>query len=483
MNPAPTPRRPRLAECFVFLAVAVLAMFFSLTDRFGLGLSGKAQHLGSTIPLFFLLCVACVMTRALGHRFDAIQEGMLHGIRLALPAALILIVVGGLVGTWLASGTISTLIHYGLDVLSPRFFLPASLVICSIVALATGSSWTTAATIGIALMGIGRTIGVDDAMTAGAVISGAYFGDKLSPLSDTTNLAPSIAGTDLFDHIHGMLFTTIPTYLLALGAFFGLSMLRGTEGLATGSDIAAMQETLASSQSLSPWLLIPPVVVLVLAVRRVPALPALVVASAVAMGLAVAVQGAPLDQILLNHLEGFTSDTKNPVLDKLLSGGGMEKMLPTVLLILTATALGGVLEKGRYLEVILDAVLRRVRKASGLVHSTLLASAGANVLLSDQYLAIVLPGRLFRDAYPRLGLAPKMLSRTLEDAGTLTSPLVPWNSCGAYMATTLGVATTAYAPFCFVNYLNVVVAALFASLGWFIFRREAGPASPDTVTA
>jgi NhaC family Na+:H+ antiporter len=467
------PRLPSRLECVTFLVVAVAVMFCMLPDlSWTLALNQRAEHLGATMPLLVLLCIAAAMTFRLGYSYAEIHQAVMHGIGLALPAVLILIVVGGLIGTWLAAGTISTLIYLGLKLLSPSYFLPATLLICSVVSLSSGSSWTTAATVGIALMGVGTTLGVSPAMTAGAIISGAYFGDKLSPLSDTTNLAPGIAGADLFGHISAMLQTTIPSFAVAFVAFSALALTFDAPELASVGKIETMQQILRHQQRVSMWLLVPPGLVLVLAMRRAPALPALLLSSVVAMVLAVVVQREGVGEVFLNFLQGFEMRSGDESIDDLLSGGGMESMLYTVMLIMTATGLGGVLERGRYLEVMMSVIRQRVRSPGGLVVATLGVSASTNVLLSDQYLSVVLPGRLFREAYRRFDLSPRMLSRSLEDAGTLTSPLVPWNSCGAFMAGTLGVATVQYLPFCFFNIVNPILAATFARLGWCLLRRD-----------
>lgn len=467
------PRLPSLLECITFVFVAVVVMFYMLPDLpWTLALNRRADHLGATVPLLVLLCMAAAMTFRLGHSYTEIHQAVMHGIGLALPAILILIVVGGLIGTWLAAGTISTLIYVGLNLLSPSYFLPATLLICSVVSLSSGSSWTTAATVGVALMGVGAALGVSPGMTAGAIISGAYFGDKLSPLSDTTNLAPGIAGTDLFGHIYAMLQTTIPSFAVALVAFSAMALTFDAHELTSVGKIETMRGALRQHQEISMWLLLPPGLVLALALRRAPALPTLLLSSVAAMGLAVFVQGVAVGDVFLNFLQGFEMRTGHQTIDELLSGGGMESMLYTVMLIVTATGLGGVLERGRYLEVMLRAIQQRVRGPGGLVVATLGASAGANVLLCDQYLSVVLPGRLFRAAYDEFGLSPRMLSRSLEDAGTLTSPLVPWNSCGAFMAGTLGVATVQYLPFCFFNLVSPILAATFAWCGWFLLRHD-----------
>lgn len=426
---------------------------------------------GAPVPV--LLALAAVVPAAIGWargaKWSALEAGMFEGMALALPASVILLVVGMTIGAWAQGGVLGAMVIYGLKILSPSYFLPAAVLIPAAVSLAIGSSWTTAATVGVALMGIGGALGFDPAVVAGAIVSGGYFGDKMSPLSDTTNLAPSIAGSELFEHIRAMIATTFPALILAVAVMAVVGAGRG-EGDFNPSDLLALEEAIRGEQRITPWLLAPPVVVLLLAVARVPAVLALLIAAAMGSALAVGVQGRNLSSVFAALYEGNKVESALPAVAELLERGGMASMLGTIALVLVATAFGGLMERGGFMGVILQAVLDRVRSPAGLVTATLVASVGTNALLAEQYLAIVLPGRMFRDAYPARGLAPRMLSRTLEDAGTVTSALVPWNSCGAYMAAALGVSTWAYAPWAILNWSIPLFALVFAWSGCCLHR-------------
>jgi NhaC family Na+:H+ antiporter len=462
---SPTPRDPTLGESLA--AVVLSATLIS---------AGLLVYAGE-VPVPILLAAACLPTTALalrtGRSWNDLEGGLVHGMSLALQPLAILMVVGATVASWAASGTIAQMIDLGLALLGPAMFLPASALICGVVSLAIGSSWATAGTVGVALMGIGEALGVPAPMSAGAVISGAYFGDKMSPLSDTTNLAPGMVGVGLFDHIRAMVATTAPSAVLALIGFALLGAAQaGRDEAFDPSSVQALRAALASGQQLSPALLLPPVLVIGLALRRVQALPALVVAALLGVAFAWSVQGVSFGTLLAELYSGHVSETGDAAVDRLLSRGGVASMHDTIALILAATAFGGLLERGGFIGVLLEALLARVRTPGGLIGATIGSSVGINFLIAEQYLAIVLPGRMFRDAYERYGLAPEMLSRSLEDAGTVTSPLCPWNSCGAYMAATLGVATFQYAPFALFNLLMPVVALVYAATGWFIVYRE-----------
>jgi len=456
-------RKPTLWQAL--LAVAAAAAIISCGILFFDG--------ADAVPVLLLLAIApaAVIALAIGVPWREIERGLVEGMTLALKALMILIVVGAAIAAWAASGTIAVMIDYGLAVLGPRAFLPAAVVICAVVPLAIGSSWATAATVGVALMGIGQALGVSPAMSAGAVLSGAYFGDKMSPLSDTTNLAPGIAGAELFDHIHAMLYTTVPAIVLALIGFTVLGLATaGDPGSFDTASVEALRSALASGQQLGFWLLLPPVLVVGLAVLRVPALPVLVIATLAGVVLAMVSQGASLAGILVELYSGHVSTTGDAAVDKLLSRGGIESMGYTIALVLCATAFGGVLERVGYIQVLLEALLTRVTRTRGLIASTVFAAVGTNFLIAEQYLSIVLPGRMFKDAYSRFGLQPRMLSRTLEDAGTVTSPLCPWNSCGAYMTAALGVATFSYLPFALFNLAMPLISLVYAVFGIFILR-------------
>ncbi len=436
------------------------------------------------IALIAAAMVAVVLGIRNGYTWKEIESGIVHGISLSTGAVLILLMVGALIGTWILSGTVPTMIFYGLGVLSPDWFYPAALIICAVVALATGSSWTTAGTIGVALIGVASVQGLNLGVAAGAIISGAYFGDKMSPLSDTTNLAPAMAGTDLFTHIRHMVWTTTPSVLIAL-VLFSVIGLRGSSA-ADAAEIAAMQAQIGDQFVVNPLMLLPVALVIGLVLRKMPAFPALFIGAFAGALFAVVFQreavvgfvGQPELGTGLALLKGawtalhsgFVLDSGNAGLDELLSRGGMVSMLNTVWLILSAMTFGAVMETTQMLQRIADWILGAVRGTGSLILATLGTSIGMNVIASDQYMAIVLPGRMFRAEFERRGLAPENLSRTLEDSGTLTSVLVPWNTCGAFMAGTLGVATVAYAPFAFFNILSPMVAAVYGFTGISIKR-------------
>ena len=461
-----SPRRPTLWESLLPIGVAMVIISVGVI---------RYRELAPVPILLVLACITpAILAVRLGYSWAQVEEGMLDGMRLALGACVILLVVGTTIGTWVLSGTVGSMVSYGLLVLRPSYFLVATCVICSIVSLAIGSSWTTAATVGVALMGIGGAIGVAPPMTAGAILSGSYFGDKMSPLSDTTNLAPGIAGSQLFGHIQAMLYTTLPAWGLALVLYLLLGLGADTSAFSMES-IQGLRGALAHAQVLSPWLFLPPVLIIALALLRVPAVPALAGATLAGALMAWVFQGATLGQILSVMYDGYHASTGNAVVDDLLTRGGMASMLYTIALILAATAFGGVMERAGFIQVILEALLRRVHSVGGLITATIASCVGVNFLLAEQYLAIVLPGRMYRETYPRFGLQPRMLSRTIEDGGTVTSALCPWNSGGAFMATTLGVATVEYAPYAFLNLLVPVIAILYAWTGTFILR-QAPPA-------
>ena len=477
----PEPRDATLRQALIAV-LFLIAMLGSSVYLFGDSSSSGPNQ----IALVLSAGVAGVIGLTNGHRWTAIEAGISRGISVSMGAVLILLAVGSLIGTWILAGVVPTMIHYGLALLSPSVFYAAACAICAVVALATGSSWTTAGTVGIALVGIATAQGLHLGLAAGAVISGAYFGDKMSPLSDTTNLAPAVAGTDLFVHIRHMVWTTAPSFAAAL-ILFAIAGVVASAPEAT-DDLAAVRAALAESFVLGPHLLLPMVLVLALVMRKVPALPAMLIGALTGGLFAVLFQRetvlryvgptelpeavALVQGVWQAFYAGYVLDSGNAMIDELVSRGGMASMLTTVWLIMTAMTFGSVLETTGMLRALAGRMLQRVHGTSGLILTTLATSFGINLLASDQYIAIVLPGRMFRSEYERRGLAPKNLSRTLEDAGTLTSPLIPWNTCGAFMATTLGVPTLTYAPFVFFNLLNPFVAALYGFLNIAIAPRQ-----------
>lgn len=407
--------------------------------------------------------------------FHKMLDEVANNIKSTASAILILLMVGALAGTWMVSGIIPSMIYYGLQILSPAIFLPATLIICSVISIATGSSWTTSATVGIALIGIGGALGFDLGMVAGAVVSGAYFGDKLSPMSDTTNLAPAMAGTDLFTHIKYMTLTTIPTYIITLILFIVLGLSVEVSGEANTNDLL---NSITASFNVTPLLFLVPVIVIGLIVKKTEPLVALLVGTLLAGIFAIIFQPEIVTQITgadsltfksayKGVMQAITTEvivpTESKTLADLFTSGGMAKMLPTIWLILCAMVFGGIMDAIGALARISESLLKLAHTTFGLFASTVGSCLALNITASDQYLAIVVPGKMFAKAYKDKGLAPENLSRTLEDTGTVTSVLVPWNTCGAYQAGTLGVSTLDYLPYAFFNILSPFMTLIFAA--------------------
>jgi NhaC family Na+:H+ antiporter len=382
---------------------------------------------------------------------------------------MILFLVGALAGTWLVSGIIPAMVYYGLQVLSPEIFLPASVIIAAIISIATGSSWTTSATVGIALVGIGSALGIPSGMIAGAVISGAYFGDKMSPLSDTTNLAPAMAGTDLFTHIKYMAYTTVPTILVTLIVF---AILSGSIETTGSTDITNLLASIDNTFHISLWLFLVPGIVIAMILMKTKPLIALgtgvVLAAVFAFVFQTDVLASLSDskvQAIVNSVITDTNiETDNAKLSELFSSGGMNGMIWTILLITCAMIFGGVMDAIGALAKITKSLLSVATSIFGLFASTVISCLGLNAIASDQYLALVIPGKMFKKAYEDKELAPENLSRTLEDSGTVTSVLIPWNTCGAYQSSVLGVDVADYFVYAIFNYLSPFTTLLFAAL-------------------
>ena len=456
-----SPRRPGLFESL--LPVVCLVLFLGANVL----LFDGTPH----VPLILGTTAACLMGLRLGHSWKSLEGGLVKGVSMAIQACLILMIIGMLIGTWIVSGIVPTMIYYGLKLLSPSIFLVTACAICSLISLATGSSWSTAGTVGVALIGVGQGLGLPLPLVAGAIISGSYLGDKMSPLSDTTNLAPAVAGAELFDHIRHMVYTSAPSFLTSLVLYGVIGAFYQQDALQAGS-IESILKALESSFYLSPLLLVPPLLVIAMVIFRLPALPALLGGTAVGAVFAWVFQSIPFARILAAAQTGFVSRTGLDAVDSLLSRGGMESMMPTVALVICALSFGGVMEKTGMLAEIARSVLRLAKSTGSLVLCTLATCITMNIIAPDQYLSIVVPGRMYRDAFRERGLAPKNLSRCLEDAGTLSSALVPWNTGGAYMWATLGVYPFAYLPFAFFNLLNPVISAFLGFTGLTMHRIE-----------
>ncbi len=429
------------------------------------------------VALMLAASLSGIIGLRMGFTWTEMRAQVVKTIGTAMPAILILLFIGALAGTWLISGVVPALIFYGLDILHPAIFLFAAVLTSGIVSLATGSSWSTIATIGVALLGIGDAMGFDKSVVAGAIISGAYFGDKISPLSDTTNLAPAVSGTDLFTHIKYMLYTTVPSMTLTLIIFLVMGFTN--DNTLSSAHISQVQQAINTTFNITPWLFLVPALLFTVIMLKVPPLPALGVG--VLLGGAASIIFQPH---IIEHLSNVTDnyykasyiavmqsiygntaiETGDPVMNDLFTAGGMAGMLQTIWLIISAMVFGGIMESTGMLKKITRSILKLVKKDSSLIASTTFSCLFFNVTASDQYISIVVPGEMYHDAYKDRGLKPEVLSRTLEDSGTVTSVLVPWNTGGATQARVLGVPTVEYLPFAFFNLISPLMTLLFAFL-------------------
>jgi len=415
------------------------------------------------VPILLGVFVAAIIGLRAGFSWKDIETGMLNGITNSLQAIVILLIIGILIGVWILSGVVPTLLYYGLKILHPSIFLPATLIICSITSLATGSSWGTAGTIGIALIGVGEGLGFPLPLVAGAVLSGAYFGDKMSPLSDTTNMAPGMVGTDLYTHIKHMSYTTGLSYAITLVIEIVLSFFYGG-GQANLESVNQILTGIDAQFSVNPMLLIPPAIVMVLAFKRIPAVPGIVIGILTAGILGAIFQGNDFGGLLSAAYGGYTSNTGVEAVDNLLTKGGLSSMMYTVSLVICAMMFGGIMEKTNQLRVVVAVILKKAQSTGSLITATILTAIGSNLILCDQYMSIVMTSKMYAQSYKDKGLHPKNLSRAVEDSATVTANLVPWNSGGAYMTATLGVPTIAYLPFNFFCWISPIVSMLY---GWF----------------
>lgn len=475
-----------LAAAPILLLIVLLAASVYL---FG----SDASYGANQIALVMATAVAALVGQRTGIAWRYAQEGIIDGIGVGLGPTLILLAVGMLIGTWILSGTVPTMIYYGVQILNPQIFYAASALICAIVAISVGSSWTVAGTLGIGLMGIAGSFDLSPAIAAGAIVSGAYFGDKLSPMSDTTNLAAASTGVDLFEHIRHMLWTTVPSFAITLLVF---SMIGGGEA-STPAEIQALQSSLEQEFNIGLHLLCPLFIMLFLVYKRFPAYPSIIVSALLGAVFALIFQPDAVIRlanddslsaaialpkgIWIALFAGYEANSGNEFLDALLSKGGMSSMLNTVWLIICALGFGGILERTGILSYWLHVAMRMVHSAGSLIATTVATCIATNILAADQFMALALPGRMYRDAYEDYGLSRLNLSRTLEDSATLTSALIPWNTCGAYMSATLGVATLSYAPFAIFNFVCPLIAIIYGFAG--IALKPLEPEVDDSVAA
>jgi NhaC family Na+:H+ antiporter len=458
-------------EALIPVLVLIILLAYNVMVYGDDALSGSNQ---------FILLLGGAVAAVVGFRnsvsYKQMIEEVSNNFKSTTEAILILLLVGALSGTWLMSGVIPTLIYAGIKLLNPTIFLPVTVIVCSVISLATGSSWTTSATVGIALIGIGQALGIPSGMVAGAVLSGAYFGDKMSPLSDTTNLAPAMAGGELFSHIRYMTLTTVPTYIITLIVFIILGLTQDASGVA---DTATLLSAIEGTFTISGWLMLVPLAVILLIIRKTRPIVALLAGTLLGGFFAIFFQPDIIAKLGGSEVLSFQSayqgmmnamtvstavETSDPALNDLFSSGGMYGMLGTVWLIMCAMVFGGVMEAIGALARISSALLSMAHSVFGLFASTVASCLALNVTASDQYLAIVVPGKMFAKAYEKRGLAPENLSRTLEDSGTVTSVLVPWNTCGAYQSKVLGVSVSDYFIYAVFNYLSPFMTLFFAAM-------------------
>ena len=501
------PKSPSMIDSFIPL-ISLIIMLAAAVTYFG----DNSSYGPNQIALLLAMGIAIIIGLKNGHAWEAIEKAIINGISISLGAILILLTVGALIGTWLLSGTVPTMVYYGLQIIDPSWFYAAACIVCGIVAMSIGSSWTTAATVGVAFIGISNGLEMSTSVTAGAVISGAYFGDKLSPLSETTNLAPAVAGSELFSHIRYMLFTTVPSISIALVLFLIIGFDHSSTGNGNTDSINNLTETLEATYNITVLNLIPLLVLLFLAFKKMPAFPAVAIGAIVgavwagifqqeliltmasevaqstaydnaigqgldtqvALSAGVAASALAIDNFLSSNLtviwtsffDGVVVNTGNSEIDQLLSRGGMSGMLNTIWLVICALSFGAVLEHIGMLRKFVNAILKTAKSTGSLIASTVVTCIGTNLITADQYIAIVMPGRMYKEEYQRRGLDPVVLSRTLEDSGTITSPLVPWNTCGAFMFGALALTSYDYIFYCFFNLINPVIAVIYGFIGY-----------------
>jgi NhaC family Na+:H+ antiporter len=474
-------RQPSTLDALIPLVFMIVLLALSIV-LFGIDAAlGPLQ-----VSLLMSAVVAAVVAHKNGHPWETLGDEIVKGISVAMSAILILLMVGALIGVWNMSGTIATMVYYGIELIDPSWFYLAAAILTGLIGIVTGSSWTTAATLGVAFIGMATAIGASPAITAGAVISGSYFGDKMTPLSETTILTPQIVGSNVYAHIRSMSRATVPAYLAALVVFFLIGRMNVISAPPVDKDVAL--QALASAYNISLWNLLPVVVLLLLGLRKYPAFLSILIGTLVGALVAVILQPqvvlnfandpalgaalASLKSVWMAMANGFTLATGIAEIDKLFTGGGMSSMLLTVWLILGAMSFGAVMDFAGFNAKLITPVIARVKSAGGAIATVMLTALGFNIVAGDQYIAIVLPARMFMVEFRKRGLHPETLATAVENSGTVTSPLIPWNSCGAYMSATLGVSTFVYFPYCLFNFFNFLLGLVFGFVGINVQRLE-----------
>lgn len=447
------------------------------------------------VALFLSAAVAGFVAHKNGHSWKRLGEEVVKGISMAMGAIMILLMVGALIGVWNMSGTIATIVYYGIKFIDPSWFYLAVALITGLTGIVTGSSWTTAATLGVAFMGMSTVLGLAPAITAGAVISGAYFGDKMTPLSETTILTPQIVGSDVYTHIRSLAYASVPAYVISLVLFFFLGRSSATSVPSVDTD-AALQ-ALGSAFTISLWTLLPIVVLLVLGFRKYPAFLSILIGALVGGLVAIILQSevvaafvaqpdlpnflVQIKGVWMAMANGFVASSGFPAIDTLFTGGGMSSMLLTVWLILGAMSFGAVMDYAGFNQRIITPIIDRVKSTGGTIATVMATGIGLNIVAGDQYVAIVIPARMFLVEFRRRGLHPETLATAVENSSTVTSPLIPWNSCGAYMSATLGVSTFVYFPYCFFNLLNPIIGLIFGFTGINVRKLDPEASLPSVI--
>lgn len=471
--------REKKQPTFFLAVLPILAMILLL------GIGYAVMGLSAEVLMLVSAAIAAFVAVGLGYTWDDIMNSIVSKLSKTMPAIFILIIVGFLIGSWMIGGTIPMMVYYGLKIISPQYIIVTSFIVTAFVSVCTGTSWGSAGTIGVALMGVAAGMGAPLPMVAGAVVSGAYFGDKMSPLSDTTNLAPIAAGAKLYDHIGHMFYTTIPGFIICTIVYTaaGLSLGGGAD-VATPEKVGVILGTMEQIFRFNPLILLPPVIVLYGSIRKKPTIPVMLLSSAVAIFNAVIFQGFTLQQCFtaaisgfdlgMVQIAGFDAATLIPDIPRLLNRGGMMSMLSTVLIAFCAYGFAGTLAVTGSLDIVLNKLMKSVKSVGGLVVSTIVACITAVFVTSNGQLSILVPGEMFSKTYIKKGLQPKNLSRTLEDSATVVEPIVPWTAAGVYMATTLGVPTLSYLPWAIICYTGVIFATIWGFTGFGIAKIKEG---------
>lgn len=481
-------RQPSMLDALIPLVFMIVLLSLSII-LFGVdAAAGPLQ-----VALLMSAVVAAVVAHKNGHSWERLSEEIVKGVSLAMVAIMILLMVGALIGIWNMSGTIATVVYYGIKYIDPSWFYLAVALLTGIIGIVTGSSWTTAATLGVAFVGISQAIGADPAITAGAVISGSYFGDKMTPLSETTILTPQIVGSNVYDHIRSMSYATIPAYLISLVLFFLIGQLR--EITAPPLDSASALLALEATYNITLWNLLPILVLLLLGLRKFPAFLSILIGTLAGALVAIFLQpqvvavfandpslGAvmiAIKSVWVAMANGFAISSGFTEIDQLFTGGGMSSMLLTVWLIIGAMSFGAVMDYAGFNQTLITPVIKRAKSAGSIIATAMLTSLGFNIIGGDQYIAIVLPARMFLVEFRKRGIHPETLATAVENSGTVTSPLIPWNSCGAYMTATLGISTFVYFPYCFFNFLNFILGMVYGFVGINVQRLPEDEQSPN----